>query len=555
MVEELRAMQRVCDGFGLSTAGAFATADPSVSGHLYSDTSTGTDEVQSLAAIDATSGNWTLTITLPENDPVTTANIAFNASAATIEAAIDAACAGLVVRGVTFSAGDIACTGGAINANPVTLTFSGASVTELNITQCTTTNVSLNDATPPVSSTTTPGVATVDEVQSLAAISSSSGNWTLTITFPGESPSTTGSIAFNASSATIQTAVDTALNGVGTYVAGDIVVAGGAINANPVTLTFSGTSVAGQPIAQSTTADVDLNDATPPVASTTTQGVAPVNEVGSLAAIAAISGNWTLTLTVPGESAETTGSLAFNASSATIQTAVDTALNGVGTYSAGDIVVAGGPINTTAVTLTYSGASVAGANITQATTANVDLATTEAAPVASTTTPGVIDNELKLASSGTATYPNVWDRTTPKRDASDAREPVWDDWRTMVTQIAALESRVLPLALVEDVGIATVDPLEAGGLYSDGVIVALSIGGTNDAESWDGTSRTREVYPAAKYAPDGWDWLKAYQRIRSMQRMLVPLGFDVDGRVPTSDPAVAGQLWTSSGVLTVSAGA
>ena len=54
---------------------------------------------------------------------------------------------------------------------------------------------------------------------------------------------------------------------------------------------------------------------------------------------------------------------AWNETSAATQTALDTAVSGVlATYVNGDIAVTGGPLNTTALTLTYSGTSVAKAN-------------------------------------------------------------------------------------------------------------------------------------------------------------------------------------------------
>jgi len=70
------------------------------------------------------------------------------------------------------------------------------------------------------------------------------------------------------------------------------------------------------------------------------------------------TGNVTITVTIDG-TAYTTADVAFDAVAAAIQTAIDTALATVPNYTAGDVVVAGGPLTTTAVTLTFSGASVA----------------------------------------------------------------------------------------------------------------------------------------------------------------------------------------------------
>jgi hypothetical protein len=118
----------------------------------------GQDEIQSAAQIASVSGNFTYDITLPGNTVVSTGNIAFDATGATVQTAVDAALAGLVVNGVTYTAGDLAVTGGAINAGAHTFTFSGASVDKLDITtQITSTDVDLSDSTPPVMSTTTNG--------------------------------------------------------------------------------------------------------------------------------------------------------------------------------------------------------------------------------------------------------------------------------------------------------------------------------------------------------------------------------------------------------------
>jgi hypothetical protein len=78
------------------------------------------------------------------------------------------------------------------------------------------------------------------------------------------------------------------------------------------------------------------------------------------------AGNFTLTVKVidqDGTETEfTTAAIAFDAVAAAIQTAVDTAAAAVSGYTAGDIVVAGGPLDSAAVTLTFSGTSVTGAS-------------------------------------------------------------------------------------------------------------------------------------------------------------------------------------------------
>ena len=83
----------------------------------------------------------------------------------------------------------------------------------------------------------------------------------------------------------VQTAIDAAcaglvINGI-VYTAGDITVAGGPMDSAPITLTFDGTSVAGDDHALVVASDIDLNDNTPPVESETTKG-APIGATSSI---------------------------------------------------------------------------------------------------------------------------------------------------------------------------------------------------------------------------------------------------------------------------------
>jgi hypothetical protein len=89
------------------------------------------NEVQGIAIHVATvsGGNFTLTFSLFGGVIFTTGNIAFDANAATIEAAIDAAAATKVPGWVD---GDIVVTGGPLTTTPAVLTFSGASVAGKN---------------------------------------------------------------------------------------------------------------------------------------------------------------------------------------------------------------------------------------------------------------------------------------------------------------------------------------------------------------------------------------------------------------------------------------
>ncbi len=91
--------------------------------------------------------------------------------------------------------------------------------------------------------------AVSDEIQSIAqhVPTVSGGDFTLLVKLFNGETFTTAAIAFAANAATIEGAIDTAATGVITgWTNGDITVAGGDLNTAPVTLTFDGTSVAGQ---------------------------------------------------------------------------------------------------------------------------------------------------------------------------------------------------------------------------------------------------------------------------------------------------------------------
>lgn len=82
------------------------------------------------------------------------------------------------------------------------------------------------------------------------------------------------------------------------------------------------------------------------------------------------AGDFTLTFTMRNGETFVTGDIAFDATAGTIETAIDTAANGVITgWTDGDISVSGGTLLAAGadVLLTYDGASVAGLNHAQAT--------------------------------------------------------------------------------------------------------------------------------------------------------------------------------------------
>jgi hypothetical protein len=84
----------------------------------------GTNEVQAIAqyAVNPVGGTFTLSFTTTGDTPFTTAAIAYNAVAATVQTAVDTAAVGNIAG---YVAGDIAVTGGPLTTAPLTLTFSG----------------------------------------------------------------------------------------------------------------------------------------------------------------------------------------------------------------------------------------------------------------------------------------------------------------------------------------------------------------------------------------------------------------------------------------------
>ena len=222
-------------------------------------------EVQSVTAGDRTSGTMDLVFTLVESVGFSVLALAWNASATTVQTAVDAA-AVLVVPG--YVAGDIAVTGGAFGAagSATVVTFSGTSVYG-NQALLTVVGTSLaGGTTDPVASQTTAGVVPrfwfaalrgmgvlvgtnlpEVEIQTIQVIGGDTSNIKLELQIAVVGQITTGFLNANANTSLVQSRIDNACNGViPGYVAGDIAVTGtGNLTSDPQTLTFSGDSVSG----------------------------------------------------------------------------------------------------------------------------------------------------------------------------------------------------------------------------------------------------------------------------------------------------------------------
>ncbi|MCY2966524.1 MAG: hypothetical protein NT069_23315 [Planctomycetota bacterium] len=185
---------------------------------------------------------------------------------------------------------------------------------------------------------------TTDEVQTITIGNSPTGG-TFTLTFSG---ATTGAIAYNASAATVQTALE-ALANIGVSEALVTGPAGG-----PWVVTFAG-ALAGvdQPLITGNPASLTGGNATVTI-ETIANGAVGTNEVQSLRLNGSPTGG-TFTLTFSGA---TTGAIAYNASAATVKTA----LEGLATIGTGNVNTSGGALPSTAVVITFQG-SLAGLSL------------------------------------------------------------------------------------------------------------------------------------------------------------------------------------------------
>ena len=155
----------------------------------------------------------------------TTAPIAFDALAATVEAELNSL--------INIGTDGILVSGSA--GGPYTVTFDGTGLAKTNVASLVASHVNLTGGSSPsiTITTTTPGTGIADEVQ-LVTINGTPTGGTFRLQFT-HSYQTAG-IAYNASAATIQTALLTTIP----LDTGDVVCDGGAANTLPVSLLFGG---------------------------------------------------------------------------------------------------------------------------------------------------------------------------------------------------------------------------------------------------------------------------------------------------------------------------
>lgn len=275
----------------------------------------GVNERQKIELIGSYSGGtFTITWDAGSGDE-TTGNIAHNASAATIQAALEAL--------TTPTAGDFVVTGSA--GGPWYVTFQGT-YAETNVNLMSVDGTNLTGGGSVDVETTTPGAASSNEVQYLLVqeLPSQTISGTYTLTFDGE---TTSSLAYDASAATIQSA----LEALGTIGSGNISVtggqgvpwAGGDFDDNwYFTLEFIG-ALAGTNVSTITADDSGLTVGSGQVTVTAllTGGVS-TTELQLINLDTPTAGAYTLSY-----DGQTTGSLAYNAIPTTIETALEALSN------------------------------------------------------------------------------------------------------------------------------------------------------------------------------------------------------------------------------------
>lgn len=183
---------------------------------IQEGSNSGVNEVQTVTLANGpTAGTFTLTF-----QGQTTAGIAYNATTATVTSALEALS--------NIGVGDVAVTGS--TGGPYTVTFQGA-LASTDVLQMSGSAASLTGSS--VNSSTTQAAVSGQNEQETVVLTGSPTGGTFTLTFNSE---TTSGIAYNATAAAVQTA----LEGLATPVPGDFTVTGGPLPDMAVIVEFTG---------------------------------------------------------------------------------------------------------------------------------------------------------------------------------------------------------------------------------------------------------------------------------------------------------------------------
>lgn len=295
----------------------------------------GTNEVQRITVNGSPSqGSFTLTYA-----GQTSGDIAYNASASTVDTALEALS--------NIGAGDVTCTGGPLPGSTVDIEFTG-SLAATNVSQITANDTKLKTKI----TTTTQGNAVQNEIQRISASPAPTGG-TFTLTYDGQ---TTSAIAYNATAATVDAALE-ALSNIG---AGDVSVTGGPLATAPFVVTFQN-ALANTNVAEMTGSS-SMTGAVPTLTiSTSTAGLEARNEIQEIVTLDHVeSGTWSIT-----GLSTSTSTLNANATAAEVEIALE-AIYGTGKVSVtGNPLTSGGPITIEWIS-TYAETDVAEVTISTA---------------------------------------------------------------------------------------------------------------------------------------------------------------------------------------------
>lgn len=266
-----------------------------------------TNEVQSIRIGNSpTGGTFTLTF-----DGQTTAGIAYNADQYAIQTALEALS--------NISSGDVLVLG---SATSFTVQYTG-NLAEANQPLILINIANLTGGNNTISvETITPGVDGVNEVQKISLGASTSG--TFTLSYDGVE---TGNIAYNASAATVQTALEAVLG------SGNVSCSGGALPGTDVSATFIG-DLAGVAVNTLVGDGSSLSGGGGPAVSSITTGVAGTNAVYKFRLDDEPTAGDQVDLYI-GDSGEIehTGLFDYDATAATIQALFDALAMGAGHFT------------------------------------------------------------------------------------------------------------------------------------------------------------------------------------------------------------------------------
>jgi len=333
---------------------------------------------------DVAGGTFTL-----EFDGQTTGNIAYDASAATVEAALEALS--------NISAGDVVVTGS--DGGPWTIEFASTYATT-NVALLIGDGTNLTGSLSITVAEVTQGSPGTNEIWDMT-YANYLNTWYLGITLPGYSLQYTSSLAYNASASEVQTALE-ALSGIDpgdvvvTDVTGTGIAAAGTQNQWRVEWAGKWAGVDfGYTVTSQDYVSVSDDSSNVSVFQVAAAGTNSVAEVQDITLPVALGGNFALTF-----KGQTTAAIAYNANASTVESALE-ALSTVGSgnisvanqasYPASKVfraTFAGGLVGVDQPMISGNGANLTGASVYVSTTQAAQSAQNERQSVSLTNNPG-----------------------------------------------------------------------------------------------------------------------------------------------------------------------